>query len=110
MKQFNFLQKISEDLVIMKERFLPVVNFSMMMIDGKFKILFFDIESSSALSVDWNQLADKITPASKAELFLPVSHSARWPLEALVLQLSQPSSLCSVCYHAVSQQGSKPRS
>ena len=64
------------------------------------------MESSSALSVNWDQMADKTTPASKAELFLPVSHSARWPLEALVLQLSQPSSLC-VTTHSVNKGASR---
>ena len=32
-----FLQKISEDFVIMKERFLPVVNFAMMILDFIFR-------------------------------------------------------------------------
>ena len=54
----------------MKEIFLALVNFSMM-VDSRFKILFFDIESSSAFSLDWDRMADKTTPASKAGRIIP---------------------------------------
>ena len=80
----------------MKESFLLLVSFSVLM-------MVYNISSSVRL-VDW------LTPASPSRIIPPWERWREWPLEALVWQLSQLAELTAVCYHAFSQQGSKPRS